>query len=90
MWNIPPDVLSVGADSLPEGAEQAGATGASWFGSGACENVYQLGVYALSEATYSPGGEAQTTARDALDGDDGTLVLAMDFARVTPREPCGN
>jgi hypothetical protein len=91
MWNIPADVLSVGPDDIPDGAMQAGLTGSSWFGSGACENVYQLSVYALGEATFDPGGgQAQTAARDQLDGDDGTLVLATDFARVTPHMPCGN
>jgi hypothetical protein len=91
MWNIPPDVFSVGADNIPEGTEQAALVDASWFGSGDCDNVYQLSVYALSVATYSPmGGQAHTAARDELDGDDGTLVLATDFARVTPRDPCGN
>jgi hypothetical protein len=87
MWNIPADVLSVGPDDIPDGAMQAGLSGAAWFGSGACENVYQLSVYALSEPTFTAAD--QTAARDALDGDDGTLVLATDFARVTPRDPCG-
>jgi phosphatidylethanolamine-binding protein (PEBP) family uncharacterized protein len=91
MWNIPVDVLSVGPDSIPSGAGQAGLSGSAWFGSGACENVYQLSVYALSEAMFDPGGgQAQTAARDQLDGDDGSLVLATDFARVTPMAPCGN
>jgi phosphatidylethanolamine-binding protein (PEBP) family uncharacterized protein len=87
MWKIPADVLSVGPDSLPDGVGQAGLSGNGWFGSGACGNAYQLGVYALSDSMFSPAN--QTAARDTLDGDDGTLVLATAFGRVTPKAPCG-
>lgn len=90
LWNIPPDVTSVGPDSIPTGASQAALAGMTWFGSGACENVYQLGVYALSVDSLNPMGTKQTAVRDQLDMDDGTIVLAKDFGRVTPKAPCGN
>lgn len=90
LWNIPPDVLSVSPDAIPAEASQSALVGQAWFGSGSCDNVYQLSVYALSEGTIMPGGgQAHTAVRDQLDSDDGSLVLASDFARVTPKAPCG-
>jgi hypothetical protein len=89
MWNIPSDVTSIGPDAIPSGASQASFAGPDWFGSGDCDNVYELDVYALSEAMFTPGGQAQTVARDTLRDDDGSLVLAMSFARVNPKAPCG-
>lgn len=89
LWNIPPDVHSVGPDTIPAEASQSALLGQAWFGSGACENVYQLSVYALSEPTLTPGGgQAHTTVRDQLDNNEGAVVLASDFARVTPKPPC--
>lgn len=89
MWNIPPDVLSVGPDSIPQAAAQAGLGGAAWFGSGSCTNVYELIVYALSEAMLTPeGNDARTAVRDQLES-DASPALARDFTRVTPQAPCG-
>jgi phosphatidylethanolamine-binding protein (PEBP) family uncharacterized protein len=91
MWDIPADVTSVTPDTIPDASSQASFSDAAWFGSGACENVYELVVYALSEATLTPGGgQAQTAVRDQLEAGDAALVLGRDSGRVTPREPCGN
>jgi phosphatidylethanolamine-binding protein (PEBP) family uncharacterized protein len=88
MWNVPAGVTSVGPDNIPAAAGQAALVGMSWFGSGACDHVYQLGVYALSVESLDPMGTKQNTVRDQLDGDDGTLVLKKAFGRVTPKAPC--
>lgn len=87
MWNIPADVTSVAPDNIPEGVGQAALSGNTWFGSGACANVYQLSVHALSEPMINPSNH--TAARDQIEADDGTLVLATAFGRVTPKAPCG-
>ncbi len=89
MWNIPATVMSVGPDSIPSEATSRSFSNGDWFGSGACANYYELLVYALSEPTFDAGGD-QAAARTKLADDDGTLVLAKDFARVNPKAPCGN
>jgi phosphatidylethanolamine-binding protein (PEBP) family uncharacterized protein len=88
MWGIPADVLSIGPDAIPQGTEQASWVGEGWFGSGACMNVYELAVYALSGPLQPQGNEQYTAVRDELEEDDGSLVLARDYARVTPKAPC--
>lgn len=87
MWGIPADVLSIAAGEVPPGAEQSAWVGNTWFGSGACNNVYELTVYAL-KAPIEPQGDKHTAVRDQLEADTGELVLAKDYARVTPKPPC--
>jgi phosphatidylethanolamine-binding protein (PEBP) family uncharacterized protein len=87
MWGIPADVLSISAGEVPPGAEQSAWVGNTWFGSGACNNVYELTVYAL-KAPIEPQGDKHTAVRDQLQADTGELVLAKDYARVTPKPPC--
>jgi phosphatidylethanolamine-binding protein (PEBP) family uncharacterized protein len=62
MWNIPGTLTSLPAE-LPTGATPGTPAGASqasfrpdeaFTGSGACGNVYEFVIYALSDATISP------------------------------------
>jgi hypothetical protein len=90
MWGIPASVTSVGDGNIPEGATEAVGfqqLPAEWFGSGNCDNVYQLSVFALSGDV--PATQAGAV-RDVLEANEGDIVLASDYARVTPRAPCGN
>jgi phosphatidylethanolamine-binding protein (PEBP) family uncharacterized protein len=90
IWGIPSEALTVGPGAMPEGSSEAAWVGDAWFGSGNCNNVYELIVYALSGPLTPQGDELYTEVRDQLEGDDGALVLARDYARVTPQAPCGN
>ena len=70
MWNIPGDLTSLPAElptgampSMPEGARQASFRPDEAFtGSGACGNVYEFVLYALSDETISPPQAADQTA----------------------------
>jgi phosphatidylethanolamine-binding protein (PEBP) family uncharacterized protein len=87
LWNIPASVTSVDGDNIPPEADESSAVGNSWFGSGACGNVYELVVYALSVEAYNAGGN-HTAVRDGLDGADSGLVLARDEIRGSTLDPC--
>lgn len=76
LWNIPPDVTSVSADSIPAGAQQASFQGNSWAGPGGSCNVYELILYALS--TPMLDASDQTDVRNTLRDADDTVVLASD------------
>ena len=63
LWNIPASVTSLAENvpkgsampAMPAGSQQAGlGTGDGYFGPGACGNVYEFSVYALSVPTFSP------------------------------------
>jgi phosphatidylethanolamine-binding protein (PEBP) family uncharacterized protein len=70
MWNIPGDLTSLPAElptgpmpSMPDGASQASFRADEAFtGSGACGNVYEFVLYALSDETISPTMTADQTA----------------------------
>lgn len=87
LWNIPAGTTSVDGDSIPSGANQGSFQGGGWAGSGACGNVYEIVLYALSVDSYMPAGD-ETSVRDGLDGDDMDLVLSKDAVRGTTLDPC--
>lgn len=70
MWNIPgtamalPAALPSGAmPSMPSGARQASrGNGEAYWGPGACGNVYEFVLYALSVATIMPTGNVAEPA----------------------------
>ena len=86
--NIPAASLSIGPDNLPVEAIQAALVGTSWLGPDACDNTYELVVYALSEpgvtVESSKPGDVYTLLSAGTD-----LVLTTDFVRMTPHAPCG-
>lgn len=82
MWNIPSDVTMVSAGMIPDGVEQASlGQGGAWAGSGACGNVYELILYALSVDAFTPSQNNQTGVRNDLAADDDMVVLASDTVR---------
>jgi phosphatidylethanolamine-binding protein (PEBP) family uncharacterized protein len=104
LWNIPASVttnmptVAAGISRtsamppMPAGSQQAsGATGEGYVGSGACGNVYEFVVYALSVPTFSPtmpGNQGMVrTQLQAL----GTSILATASMRARSFMPnCGN
>jgi phosphatidylethanolamine-binding protein (PEBP) family uncharacterized protein len=62
LWNIPASVTSLPANldkaampAMPAGSQQCSiGTGDGYYGPGACGNVYEFVVYALSVPTFSP------------------------------------
>jgi phosphatidylethanolamine-binding protein (PEBP) family uncharacterized protein len=98
MWNIPGELTSLPAElptgampSMPAGASQASFRQDEAFtGSGACGNVYEFVLYALSDETISPTMTAdQTAVRMFVQDLDSILGEASMRARSAEPE-CGN
>ena len=94
LWNIPGTVTSLAAGidrmtakpAVPAGSQQcsigSGATGDGYFGPGACGNVYEFVVYALSVPTFSPTSPTnQTMVRTQLQA-LGTSILGTASMRA--------
>lgn len=97
MWNIPGDLTSLPAElpagampSTPAGASQASFRSDEAFtGSGACGNVYEFVLYALSDETINPPQAAdQTAVRTFVQDLDSILGEASMRARSDEPE-CG-
>lgn len=97
MWNIPGDLTSLPAElpagampSTPAGASQASFRSDEAFtGSGACGNVYEFVLYALSDETINPPQAAdQTAVRTFVQDLDSILGEASMRARSDDPE-CG-
>jgi hypothetical protein len=97
MWNIPGSATGLPAE-LPQGAmpgvpaantQQASFRDTSGYtGSGACGNVYEFVLYALSTPTFTPADPAdQNAVQDALDASDDVLATATLRARSDPAGP---
>jgi len=93
LWDIPAATTTLPADlpagsplTSPAGAKQSGITGADYFGSGACGNVYEHRLFALNVETLPGNLTARDDVRDALEGSD--AVLAETFVRMQSREYC--
>jgi Raf kinase inhibitor-like YbhB/YbcL family protein len=100
LWNIPASVTSLAAGidrttAMPNppggGAQQAsagsGANDHGFFGSGACGNVYEFTIYALSVPTFSPTSATnQTMVRTQLVG-LGNQILGMATLRARSYMP---
>jgi phosphatidylethanolamine-binding protein (PEBP) family uncharacterized protein len=90
IWGLSASTTSIGDGDIPAEATQGSGfmqLPDEWFGSGNCDNVYELSVFALaSEPTASEPG----ALRDELEANTNEIVLARDYARVTPKAPCGN
>lgn len=97
LFDIPPTTTmlppELPAGTLESGARQAGFNAggsASYFGSGACGNVYEHRLYALDVATLTVQGQvtAQSvrTAIEELRGSGG--ILAESFVRLQSRDYC--
>jgi Raf kinase inhibitor-like YbhB/YbcL family protein len=76
LWNIPASVTSLAENvpkgsakpAMPQGSQQCSiGSGDGYFGPGACGNVYEFVVYALSVPTFSPNmATDQTMVRQQL------------------------
>lgn len=97
MWNIPGELTSLPAElptggmpSMPEGARQASFRPDEAFtGSGACGNVYEFVLYALSDESISPTNTTEQGAvRTFVQGLDSILGEASMRARSDEPE-CG-
>jgi Raf kinase inhibitor-like YbhB/YbcL family protein len=97
MWNIPGSATGLPAE-LPQGAmpgvpaantQQASFRDTGGYtGSGACGNVYEFVLYALSTPTFTPADPAdQNAVQDALDASDDVLATATLRARSDPAGP---
>lgn len=97
LYDIPPTTTMVPAGlpggTLDDGAKQAGFNAggmASYFGSGACGNVYEHRLYALNVATLTVQGQATAqnvrTTIEGLRGSGG--ILAESFIRLQSRDYC--
>lgn len=95
LYDIPAGTLALPAE-LPSGAslttpimaKQAGfnAGSPSYFGSGACENVYEFILYALDTATFDVGGAS--TAAGVITALEAATPLDTSFVRMQSREYC--
>jgi Raf kinase inhibitor-like YbhB/YbcL family protein len=100
MWNIPGTATGLPAE-LPQGV-MPGVPAANtqqfsfrdtrgYTGSGACGNVYEFVLYALSTATFTPPDpNNQNGVQDALDASDDVLGTATMHARSDPAGPSCN
>jgi phosphatidylethanolamine-binding protein (PEBP) family uncharacterized protein len=92
LWDIPASVTSL-TENLPANGETQGdladakqATGfnrmpVAYFGSGACDHVYEFKLYALGVATLpEPAGTSADAVRDAIEAS--TDMLASSWVRV--------
>jgi phosphatidylethanolamine-binding protein (PEBP) family uncharacterized protein len=95
LWDIPADTLALPAGLMsgatlttPIMAKQAGFNAGmpSYLGSGACENVYEFRLYALSTATFDVGGA--NTAAGVITALETATPLAESFVRLQSREYC--
>jgi Raf kinase inhibitor-like YbhB/YbcL family protein len=98
MWNIPGTETGLPAE-LPQGV-MPGVPAANtqqysfrdtrgYTGSGACGNVYEFVLYALSTPTFTPPNpNDQNAVQDALDASDDVLATATMRARSNPDGPC--
>jgi phosphatidylethanolamine-binding protein (PEBP) family uncharacterized protein len=73
MWNIPGTtrMLPAGLEttampSVPQGSSQRSFNGNGFQGSGACGNVYEFVLYALTTPSFTPTGTTQTAVADGL------------------------
>jgi Raf kinase inhibitor-like YbhB/YbcL family protein len=95
IWNIPATVTTV-AENIPKmampgtpaGAQQASfGTGEGYAGPGACGNVYEFVIYALSVQTFSPTQATnQTMVRTQLQALD-TQILGTASMRARSMMP---
>ena len=93
LWDIPATTTMLPA-SLPSGspvpeaggAKQASIGGGAYFGSGACEHVYEHRLYALSSATLSVGGNMASAVHTALEAS--SEVLDSVYVRMQSRDYC--
>jgi Raf kinase inhibitor-like YbhB/YbcL family protein len=100
MWNIPSSATGLPAE-LPQGV-MPGVPAADtqqysfrdtrgYTGSGACGNVYEFVLYALSTATFTPPDpNNQNSVQDALDASDDVIATATMRARSDPDGPSCN
>lgn len=101
MWNIPGTETGLPAE-LPQGV-MPGVPAANtqqysfrednrgYTGSGACGNVYEFVLYALSTPTFTPPNPSdQNAVQDALDASDDVLGTATMRARSDPNGPSCN
>lgn len=97
MWKIPPSTTDLPAElpagALADGSTQAGfnaGSAAKYFGSGACDHVYEHRLYALNAATVAPAAPVTAgtvrTAIEALRAGGG--ILAESFVRLESRDYC--
>jgi len=95
LYDIPAGTLAVPAGlasganlTTPIMAKQAGFSAGmpSYMGSGACENVYEFRLYALSTATFDVAGA--NTAEGVIDALEAATPLATSFVRVQSRDYC--
>lgn len=90
MWDIPVSDGWVGPYHTPEGAVQTALVGRSWVGPDACDHLYEVVVYAISEPSINVAPNVPiANLFEQLQTDD-SVVLAKDFIRLYPYAPCGD
>lgn len=85
---LPAELPSGATLTTPVAAKQAGFSAGmpSYFGSGACENVYEFRLYALSTATFEVSGA--NDAAGVIDALEATTPLGETFVRMQSRDYC--
>lgn len=97
MWNIPATETGLPAN-LPSGASPgvpSAETGQISFGdddgfagSGACGNVYEFVLFALSVPSFEPEGNNQNQVEDEIAASDDVIATTTLRARSNPDGPC--
>jgi Raf kinase inhibitor-like YbhB/YbcL family protein len=99
IWDIPASVTELPAELPPNGettgdladAKQAtgfGRTPVGYFGSGACDHVYEFKVYALGTATLENPGSSADDIRDAVEASADLLASSLLRVRSDSSEGC--
>jgi phosphatidylethanolamine-binding protein (PEBP) family uncharacterized protein len=89
LWNLSAETLMIeaGMTTPPQGASQIGfGDNEGWAGPGADDHVYELRLYALNVATFTPdnAGEPGPIRAELENDPDGIVLGTSDLRAVTP------
>ena len=94
IWDIPASTTKLPAMlpkmsplTDPAGAKQVSFSGPGYYGSGACNHVYEHRIYALNVENLNPPQNSAGSVNTAL-GNMASAVLAQSFVRLESREYC--
>lgn len=91
VWDLPANTMSLSESSLPQPAHQSALIGSTWLGPDACDNAYELVLYAVGEESLDlePSTPPARVFAQLQEADAGALVLTKASIRMRPQEPCG-